>query len=122
MNISIEFSIVLLILAGFAAIGGGVVLLWQSKRVGWRAVGASAVALGIGVFLVIATTYTASSETSLSSADEAPGPQIVTDVVDDPQPTPPVQGPGSAARLVYELPVRYGSGPSVEPIFRSYSL
>ncbi len=50
-----DSELILLVIA-LAAIGGGLVLYRRSRRVGWRAVGMSAFALGVGALLVFTLT------------------------------------------------------------------
>ena len=62
MELNVTVPGVLLLVLAFASIGGGLVLYRQSRRVGWRAVGMSAVALGLGVLLVFTLTVAVSTE------------------------------------------------------------
>ena len=50
-----DSELILLVIA-LAAIGGGLLLYRRSRRVGWRAVGMSAFALGVGALLVFTLT------------------------------------------------------------------
>ena len=69
MNGPILLDIVLALVIALAAIGGGLVLYRGSRRVGWRVVGMSAFALGVGVLLVLTLTLSVfqSSEPHLRS-------------------------------------------------------
>ena len=70
MEINVNISAVLFLVIALASIAGGLVLYRGSRRVGWRALGMSAVALGAGVLLVVALTLPVSTE------GEAPEPVI----------------------------------------------
>ena len=56
MNELILLDIILASVIALAGIGGGLVLYRGSRRVGWRAVGMSAIALGVGAMLVFTLT------------------------------------------------------------------
>ena len=81
MEIDVTMLSLVLPAVALAAIAGGIVLYRGSRRVGWRAVGMSAVALGVGTLLVFAMTIPVSQEIELSSTSEAPRPEIVTETV-----------------------------------------
>ena len=70
MELNVTISGLVLLVIAIASIAGGLVLYRGSRRVGWRAVGMSAVALGGGVLLVFALTLPVSTE------GEAPEPVI----------------------------------------------
>ena len=75
MDLNVTIPGMVLLVIALASIAGGLVLYRGSRRVGWRAVGMSAVALGIGVLLVFAITLPVSTE------GEAPEPVVVMDLV-----------------------------------------
>ena len=81
MELNVTISALALLIVALASIAGGLVLYRQSRRVGWRAVGMSAVALGVGVLLVVALTLPVSTE------GEAPEPVIELGKVVSTQPT-----------------------------------
>ena len=70
MELNVTISGLVLLVIAIASIAGGLVLYRGSRRVGWRAVGVSAVALGGGVLLVFALTLPVRTD------DEAPKPVI----------------------------------------------
>ena len=80
MEITVQFGVIAALVLALASIAGGVVLFRGSRRVGWRALGTSAVAGGVGVLVVFALLLTVSSE------GQAPEPAIVGKV-DSTQPT-----------------------------------
>ena len=88
MNISIELGLVVTLVVGLGLIGGGLVLFTGSRRTGWRALGMSAVAAGVGFLLVLALTVPTSSE------GDAPAPVVGYEVVADP---PSNGGPTTSA-------------------------
>ena len=75
MELNVTISALALLIVALASIGGGLVLYRGSRRVCWRAVGMSAVALGVGVLLVVALTLPVSTE------GEAPEPVVLMDLV-----------------------------------------
>ena len=62
MELDVTISGVVLLVIALASAAGGLVLYRQSRRVGWRAIGMSAVALGVGALLVFALTVPVSNE------------------------------------------------------------
>jgi hypothetical protein len=79
LEISVDLSGIVFILAlvlGPALIAGGFVLYRQAAGVGWRAVGMSAIAGGVGVLLLIALFFPASS--SGEAVSVAGGPVVET--------------------------------------------
>ena len=62
MDLNVTISALALLVIALASIAGGLVLYRGSRRVGWKAVGMSAVALGAGVLLVFALTLPVSTE------------------------------------------------------------
>ncbi len=70
MELNVTISVLVLLPVALALIGGGLVLYRKSTRVGWRAVGMSSLALGVGALLVFALTLPISSE------GEAPEPVV----------------------------------------------
>ena len=83
MDISLTFGVWVLLVVALGSIGGGLVLYRQSRRVGWRAVGMSAVALGVGVLLVSTLTFPLSQ----SGEGETPEPVVELGKVVSTQPT-----------------------------------
>ena len=86
MEITVQLGVIAALVLALASIAGGVVLFRGSRRVGWRALGTSAVAGGVGVLVVFALLLTVSSE------GQAPEPIIVGKVVSTQPtdaPTPP---------------------------------
>ena len=81
MELNVTISALALLIVALASIGGGLVLYRGSRRVGWRAVGMSAVALGVGVLLVFVLILPVSTE------GEAPEPAIELGKVTSAQPT-----------------------------------
>ena len=81
MELNVTISGLVLLVIAIASIAGGLVLYRGSRRIGWRAVGMSAVALGVGVLLVVALTLPVSTE------GEAPEPVIGLGKVVSTQPT-----------------------------------
>ena len=75
MDIAVQVGVIAALVLAFASIAGGVVLFRGSRQVGWRALGMSGVAGGIGVFVVFALLLTVSSE------GEAPEPVVIGQVV-----------------------------------------
>ena len=70
MELNVTVPALALLIVALASIGGGLVLYRGSRQVGWRAIGMSAVALGVGVLLVFTLTLPVSKE------GEAPEPVI----------------------------------------------
>ena len=68
MELDVTVSGVVLLVVALASIGGGLVLYRGSRRVGWRAVGMSAVSLGVGVLLVFTLTLPVSIEGEAQAA------------------------------------------------------
>ena len=83
MDIAVQVGVIAALVLALASIAGGVVLYRGSGRVGWRALGMSAVAGGVGVLVVFALLLTVSSE------GQAPEPVVVGEVVS----TQPANGP-----------------------------
>ena len=83
MELSVTMNGMVLAVIALASIGGGLVLYRGSRQVGWRAVGMSAVALGVGVLLVFALGLPVSQ----SREGGSPGPVIVGKKVVSTQPT-----------------------------------
>ena len=75
MEVSIDLSGIVFIAAlvlGPALIAGGFVLYRQAAGVGWRAVGMSAIAGGVGILLLIALFLPASSSGKAVSVTAGP--------------------------------------------------
>jgi hypothetical protein len=75
LEVSIDLSGIVFILAlvlGPALIAGGFVLYRQAAGVGWRAVGMSAIAGGVGILLLIALFLPASSSGKAVSVTAGP--------------------------------------------------
>lgn len=62
MELNVTISAVALLVIALASIAGGLVLYRDSRRIGWKAVGMSAVALGVGVLLVFTLNSPVSTE------------------------------------------------------------
>ena len=75
MEITVQIGVIVALVLALASIAGGGVLFLGSRRVGWRALGMSAVAGGVGVLVVFASLLLVSSE------GQAPEPVIVGKVV-----------------------------------------
>ena len=88
MNISIELGLVVTLVVGLGLIGGGLVLFAGSRRTGWRAIGMSAVAAGVGFLLALTLAVPTSRE------GDAPAPVVGYAVVADP---PSNGGPTTSA-------------------------
>ena len=119
MELNITMNVMLLLVIGLASIGGGLVLYRGSRLVGWRAVGMSAVALGVGALLIVTLTLPVTSEgeapepvaeqvlvpaqpSEASATQQGPTATVVGD-------TPPVTGGGAPlASFTYEGMVYYG--------------
>ena len=80
MGITVQVGIISALVLALASIAGGLVLFRGSRRVGWRALGMSAVAGGVGVLAIFALLLTVSSE------GQAPEPIIAGQLVST-QPT-----------------------------------
>ena len=76
MEITVQLGVIAALVLALASIAGGVVLFRGSRRVGWRALGTSAVAGGVGVLVVFALLLPMSSE------GQAPEPIISTQPTD----------------------------------------
>ena len=74
MDVAVNVSGLVLAIGALAFIAGGAVLYRGSRRVGWRAVGVSAVAFGTGALLVVALT------TPVFQSSDGPGPVVFTDL------------------------------------------
>jgi hypothetical protein len=85
MDTTVTIGVIAALVLAFASIMGGVVLFRGSKRVGWRALGMSAVAGGAGVLVVFAMLLTVSSE------GQAPEPVVVGQVVSTQAADPPTR-------------------------------
>ena len=81
MDISVDLGILLVALLplALAMIGGGFVLFRKSTYVGWRALGMSTIAGGVGILLFFALVVPTSFSTT--SESEAPQPVISTNVI-----------------------------------------
>ncbi len=62
MEITVQVGIIVTLILALASIAGGVVLFRGSRQVGWRALGMSAAAGGVGVLAVSALLLAVSSE------------------------------------------------------------
>ncbi len=62
MEITVQVGVIAALVLALASIAGGVVLFRGSRRVGWRALGMSAIAGGVGVLVVFALLLPLSSE------------------------------------------------------------
>ena len=90
MELNVTISGLLGLVIALASIGGGLVLYIGGKRVAWRAVGMSAVGLGVGVLLVVIISVPVSKE------GEAPDPVIAGVLVAEPDPkSVPLQSIGA---------------------------
>ena len=77
MDIAVQVGVVAALVLALASIAGGLVLFRGSRQVCWRALGMSAVALGVGVLLV----FTLALPAFQSSEGQPPEPIIGGQVV-----------------------------------------
>ena len=93
MDMAVQIGVIAALVLALASMAGGVVLFRGSRQVDWRAVGMSAVALGVGVLLVFTLTFPVFQ----SSEGESREPVIAGKVVSTQPTDAPTtsQGPGS---------------------------